>query len=102
MKRFRRWVTARLGRRLVSSHFLVVVLTMFVRQLILAMLAAIVVHGTASIEGDVGWTARAYAQTVSELVDTGQEADIPLVLDLLRSKSLNLPDWDEEGAGVRR
>ena len=38
MKRFRSWLTAQLGRRLAFSHFLVIVLTMLVLQLILASL----------------------------------------------------------------
>ncbi|MCJ7660378.1 MAG: hypothetical protein MUO67_14620 [Anaerolineales bacterium] len=99
MKRFRRWLTTRLGRRLMVSHFLVVILTMFVLQFILAMLVAIAVRGTTPVEGDAGWTAQSYAQAVSGLVNAGHEADIPLVLDLVRRRALTLPDPDEEGAG---
>ena len=102
MKRFRGWLTARLGRRLAFSHFLVIVLTMLVLQLILASLVAVTVRGTAPIEGDAGWTARAYSQAVSGLVNAGQEADIPLVLDLVGRRALTLPEPDEEGAGIRR
>lgn len=102
MKRLRQWIAARLWRRLVFSHLIVILLTMSVIQVAVAGLVAFTVRRTAPIEGDAGWWARSFAHTAGWLVETGREVDIPLALEMVEQRAVGLPDPDEEGAGVTR
>lgn len=88
MKSIRQWIAARLWRRLTFSHLVVILLTMFVLQLAVATLVALTARRTAPVEGDAGWLARSFAHTVGWLADEGREAEIPLILEMVRQRAV--------------
>jgi len=67
VRAIRRWIAARLWRRLAFSHFAIIFVTLLVLQLVIAGLVALTVRGTAPVEGDaVGADAEGQARRVGE------------------------------------
>jgi signal transduction histidine kinase len=102
MKWLRRWIAARLWRRLMFSQLLILVLTMLIVQCLAATLVAFLARGTAPVEGDAGWLAHAYARPIGWLMESGQAGDIPRLLEMVLQGAVVLPDPDEEVTGARR
>jgi signal transduction histidine kinase len=94
MRRLRRWITARLWRRLMFSQLFMLVLTMLILQCLAAVLVALLVHETRH-EEEAGRVARAYARPVGWLMESGREEKISEVLDMVRQEAIFLPDPDE-------
>jgi signal transduction histidine kinase len=84
VKRLRRWLAARLWRRLAFSHFAIIFGTLLILQLAVAGLVALVVRGTAPIEGDAGWLALRFAHAIGWTMGNEQEESPFLVVDMLR------------------
>jgi hypothetical protein len=80
----RRWIAARLWRRLAFSHFAIIFLSLLVLQLAVAGLVAFVVRGTAPVEGDAGWLALRFARAIGWTMGNEQEESPFLVVDMLR------------------
>jgi signal transduction histidine kinase len=80
----RRWIAARLWRRLAFSHFAIIFLTLLVLQLAVAGLVALLVRGTAPVEGDAGWLALQFARAIGWTMGNEQEESPFLVVDMLR------------------
>ena len=83
MRGIRRWIAARLWRRLAFSHFAIIFITLLVLQLVVAGLVALAVRGTAPVEGDAGWLALQFARAVGWPMDHGREEETALVVDML-------------------
>lgn len=93
MKRIRRWITARLWRRLVFSHLVVILLTVLILQICVVTLVMWAISGGMQpIEGDAGLLARALAQTAGRLMETGRTEDIPFVLEMMKQGVVTFPD----------
>ncbi len=95
MKRIRKWIVARLWRRLTFSHLIVILLIMIVLQLVLATMVALTARRTAPVEGDAGWLARSFAYTAGWLADEGREAEIPLLVEMMRQRAVEPFEGDE-------
>jgi signal transduction histidine kinase len=98
MKKLRRWISARLWRRLAFSHFAIIFTLLLVLQLAVALLVAFFVRGTAPIEGDAGRLAFQIAHSVGWLIETGREAEVPLALEMLQQGALLPPDVESPAA----
>jgi signal transduction histidine kinase len=86
MNRVRRWIAARLWRRLAFSHFAIIFVTLLILQLAVAGLVAVAVRGTAPVEGDAGWLALQFASAIGWAMDNGHEEQVPLVVDMLQGQ----------------
>jgi signal transduction histidine kinase len=84
VRRIRRWIAARLWRRLAFSHFAIIFVTLLILQLAVAGLVALVVRGTAPVEGDAGWLALRFARAIGWTMGNEQEESPFLVVDMLR------------------
>ncbi len=84
MTRLRRRIAARLWRRLAFSHFTIIFLTLLILQLAVAGLVALVLRGTAPVEGDAGWLALRFARAIGWTMANEQMEQPFLVVDMLR------------------
>ncbi len=98
----RKWIAARLWRRLMVSQLLILVLTMLVVQCLVAVIVAVYVTDTAPIEGDAGWLARSYAQPVGWSLEFGQDGDVARLLNMVEQGAIVLPEPDAEDIGVAK
>jgi len=94
--RLRRWIAARLWRRLAFSHFAIIFLTLLILQLAVAGLVAFVVRGTAPVEGDAGWLALRFARAIGWTMGSAQEEPPFLVVDMLREQIVLPGDAEAE------
>jgi signal transduction histidine kinase len=75
MKRLWHWITARLWRRLMFGHLIVIVLTMLILQVIVVTLFGVMGTNTTPVEEEAGWWADSLAYTMAQLIEKEQDRD---------------------------
>jgi signal transduction histidine kinase len=96
MNRIYGWIAGRLWRRIFFNHLLIVLVTALILQMIFIGFAVSSIRGTSLLEGDAGWLARSYANSISWIMETGEKQQIHPFLKMVRQRSVELPDVEFE------